>query len=91
MLFYVARKLGWVDDKDLQPPGLDPHALKIIRPLFLLLAPGLGFVMGYFVPAATAAFLQKANLVRVTDRLERKLDHLHQSETTLTARLSPQA
>lgn len=35
---------------------------RIIRIVFLTLSPSLGFIMGYFVPAAAAAYLEHANL-----------------------------
>jgi hypothetical protein len=58
--------------------------------LFVVLSPMLGFIMGYFVPAATAAFLQRAKLLRLPDPLDRKVP-LGQTATTWDVRLSPQA
>jgi hypothetical protein len=87
VMFHVGPRLGWVDAKLLVAVGVDPHVLPFIRTTFLLLSPSLGFVIGYYVPAAAAAFLQKANLLGATDHLEQ----LHPSETTWERRLSPQA
>ena len=85
VLFHVGPRLGWVDANALVPVGMDPDRLPLIRCIFLLLSPGLGFVMGYYVPAATAAFLQKANVLTADC-----LDRLRQSQTNWEPRLSPQ-
>jgi hypothetical protein len=90
MMYYVGPKLGLVDAKALVPPGIDPKALKFIRASFLLLSPGLGFIMGYFVPAATAAFLQRAKLLRFPGSLDRSFGPRGDSERTWDARLWPQ-
>ncbi len=71
MMFYIGPKLGWVDAKTLVPAGIGPETLKFIRTSFLLLSPGLGFIIGYFVPAATAAFLHRAKLLRFPGPLDR--------------------
>jgi hypothetical protein len=82
VMFDIGPRLGWVNV--IEPPTL-------VRITFVVLSAGLGFVMGYFVPAAAAAFLQKANFLRLPDRFDRKLGPLRQSETTWDPRLSPKA
>ena len=59
VIFYLAPALGWLDVH--RPPFVP------IRLLFLVLSAGLGFVMGYFVPSATAAFMQRAHLLRLPE------------------------
>src|SRR5262249_1282837 len=56
VMFYVAQKLGWLDPQFKVPPFIP------VRLTFLVLSGTLGFVMGYFVPATGAAYLQKARL-----------------------------
>ena len=59
VIFDLAPALGWLDVH--RPPFVP------IRLLFLVLSAGLGFVMGYFVPSATAAFMQRAHLLRLPE------------------------
>lgn len=56
VMFYVAPRLGWLDPQFKVQPFIP------IRLSFLVLSGILGFVMGYFVPATAAAYLQKARL-----------------------------
>jgi hypothetical protein len=90
VMFYVLPKLGLVDPKTLLPHGIDPKYLWLIRGSFLVLSPGLGFIVGYFVPAAAAAFLQRAKVLRLPDPLDHWFDPRGQSEKRWDARLSPQ-
>lgn len=83
-IFYLFPALGWLELG--QVPSFVP-----IRLLFLVLSAGLGFVLGYFVPAATAAFMQKAHLLRLPDQLEGSRAELRPGTTATWARLSPQA
>jgi len=83
LMFYVAPVLHLAD---VTPPPFIP-----LRATFLLLSAILGFVMGYFVPAAGTAFLQKATLLQMAGRLDRKLASLGQPETRWAPQLSPQA
>jgi hypothetical protein len=84
VIFYLAPALGWLDIG--RAPPFVPTRL-----LFLMLSSLLGFILGYFIPAAAAALLQTANLLRMAGRVDRKLATLGQSETQWDARLSPQA
>ena len=84
VIFYLAPALGWFDLGQV-PPFLP------IRLLFLVLSAGLGFVMGYFVPSATAAFMQKAHLLRLPDSGGIRADLRPGSTTTWDPHLSPQA
>jgi hypothetical protein len=92
VMFHVGPLLGWVDPSALVPPGMKRETLDyLIRPTFIVLSLGLGFIMGYLVPSAAAAFLQEANLLRLPDPLDRKLGPFDQREKTWDPRLSPQA
>jgi hypothetical protein len=84
VIFYLAPALGWLNPG--QVPGFLP-----IRLLFLVLSAGLGFVMGYFVPSATAAFMQKAYLLRLAEPGGIRTDLRPGSTTTWDPRPSPQA
>jgi hypothetical protein len=84
VIFYLAPSLGWLDLGQV-PPFLP------IRLLFLVLSVGLGFVMGYFVPSATAAFMQKARLLRLPESGDIRADLRPGSSTSWDPRLSPQA
>jgi hypothetical protein len=55
-MFYVAPRLGWLD------PQFRPTPFIPVRLSYLVLSATLGFVVGYFVPATAAAYLQKARL-----------------------------
>jgi hypothetical protein len=83
VIFYLAPALGWLDVK--APPFVP------IRLLFLVLSAGLGFVMGYFVPSATAAFMQKARLLRLREPSGTRADLRPSTAATWDPRLSPQA
>ena len=91
IMFHVGPLLGWVDPSALVPPGMKRETLDLIRPMFLVLAPALGFVMGYFVPSAAAAFLQRVNLLQLPGPLDRKHGPFEQREKTWDPRLSTQA
>jgi hypothetical protein len=56
VMFYVAPRLGWLD------PQFRPTPFIPVRLSYLVLSATLGFVVGYFVPATAAAYLQKARL-----------------------------
>jgi hypothetical protein len=60
-----------------------PFEFNWVSVCFLLLSPGLGFVMGYYVPSAGAAYLQKTRL-HAPDRLQPNglVDPLHRSRAT---------
>jgi hypothetical protein len=83
VIFYLAPALGWLD------LGQVPDFLPI-RLLFLVLSAALGFVMGYFVPSATAAFMQKAHLLRLPEPAASVPTCAPGSTTTWGPRLSPQ-
>jgi hypothetical protein len=83
VIFHLAPALGWLD---VQVPPFVP-----IRLLFLVLSAGLGFVVGYFVPSATAAFLQRAHLVRLMEPSGIRADQRPGSTARWDPRLSPQA
>jgi hypothetical protein len=84
LIFYVFPALGWINTGP--RPDFFPG-----RALFFVLSAGLGFVMGYFVPAATAAFLQRAHLVRLPDQLGGgRAEQRSGATATWDARLSPQ-
>jgi hypothetical protein len=84
VIFHLAPALGWL------PLGQVPGFLPI-RLLFLVFSAGLGFVTGYFVPSATAAFMQKARLLRLAEPDGMHADLRPGSTTTWDPRLSPQA
>jgi hypothetical protein len=56
LIFYVFPAFGWINT------GPVPHFFPA-RALFFLLSAVLGFVLGHYVPAATAAFLQSARVL----------------------------
>ncbi|HEY7664298.1 MAG TPA: hypothetical protein VH934_14365 [Xanthobacteraceae bacterium] len=84
LIFYVFPWFGWINAG--QPPNFFPG-----RALFFVLSAGLGFVMGYYVPAATAAFLQRAHLLRLPDIGGRGADSRTGASASWDTRLSPQA
>jgi hypothetical protein len=81
VIFYLAPALGWLHAK--APPFVPT------RVLFLVLSAGLGFVMGYFVPSATAAFIQRAHLLRLPElggvRADQRPGPTGRSDTQLSA------
>jgi hypothetical protein len=83
VIFYLAPALGWLE---VQVPPFVP-----IRLLFLVLSAGLGFVMGYLVPSATAAFMQRAHLLRLPEPGGIRADLRPGSTARWDPRLSPQA
>jgi hypothetical protein len=85
VFFYVAPRLGWL-------PQFQPTPFIPVRLSYLVLSATLGFIVGYFVPATAAAYLQKARVWAHQLELSgpTPLDGNAELEVGATVRLSPQ-
>ena len=63
IIFHVAPRLGLIN----LPPVENPLAFYLIRTSFVVLSGSLGFVIGYFVPSAAAAYLKQASFPAQTN------------------------
>jgi hypothetical protein len=84
VIFVIGPKVGWVAPS---PIPLEP----LVPPVFLALSAFLGFIMGYFVPSATAAFLQRANSPAAVPFDKRRIVLVHHSTASWETRVSTPA